>query len=187
MNGSPILTINQPARRSRLSTLFRLLLVIPHVVVLSLWAIAALLASIPAWFAILFSGRYPEGLWKFNAGFVRYAARVYAYEFLVADRFPPFSSEGEYEVQLTIPRLERYNRLKTGLRIFYIIPAYIVTAVLGYLVYLIGLIDWLVIVLSGRQPDGLQSTMAFIIGWNVRLAGLLTLVTETYALQTQTG
>lgn len=188
MVGALTLTINQGPRRSRLSTFFRLILLIPHGIVVFLWGIVALLASIVAWFAIVFTGRYPAGLWDFVAGYVRYSARVTLYGYLAVDAFPPFSGgPDDYTVQLEITRLERYNRLKTGLRIFYSLPAYLLAAILGYVYYLLGFIDWLVIVITGRQPDGLQSAMVWMAGWSIRVAGLITLVTESYGLEVRTG
>ncbi len=68
------------------------LLAIPHYIVLALLAIGALFAVIIAWFAILFTGRYPRGLFDFVVGVGRWALRVQAYAFLlVTDRYPPFS------------------------------------------------------------------------------------------------
>ena len=66
-------------------------LAIPHYVVLAFLSIAALVAVIIAWFAILFTGRYPRGLFAFVEGVFRWAVRVEAYAFLlVTDRYPPF-------------------------------------------------------------------------------------------------
>jgi len=71
--------------------LIKWLLVIPHYIVLLLLAIAALAAVIIAWFAILFTGRYPKALFDFVEGLFRWALRVVAYAFLLAtDRYPPF-------------------------------------------------------------------------------------------------
>jgi hypothetical protein len=68
------------------------LLAIPHYVVLLVLAIAAILAIVAAWFAILFTGRYPRGLFDFVVGVGRWGLRVQAYAFLlVTDRYPPFT------------------------------------------------------------------------------------------------
>ena len=67
-------------------------LAIPHYVVLALLAIAAVVAVVIAWFAILFTGRYPRGLFDFVVGVGRWALRVQAYALLlVSDRYPPFT------------------------------------------------------------------------------------------------
>ena len=66
-------------------------LAIPHYIVLIFLGLAAIVCVIIAWFTILFTGRYPRGLFDFVVGFMRWANRVTAYAFvLVTDQYPPF-------------------------------------------------------------------------------------------------
>ncbi len=72
--------------------LVKWLLAIPHYFVLALLGIIAFFAIVIAWFAILFTGRYPRGLFDYVVGVGRWGLRVHAYAFLlVTDRYPPFS------------------------------------------------------------------------------------------------
>jgi hypothetical protein len=72
--------------------LVKWLLAIPHYVVLLFLGIAAFVVVIVAWFAILFTGRYPRGIFDFVEGVIRWHNRVIAYSLvLVTDRYPPFS------------------------------------------------------------------------------------------------
>ena len=72
--------------------LVKWLLAVPHYIVLFFLGIGAFFAVVVAWFAILFTGRYPQGLFDFVVGVGRWALRVQAYAFLlVTDRYPPFS------------------------------------------------------------------------------------------------
>lgn len=71
--------------------LVKWLLAIPHYIVLAFLSIAAFVAVIIAWFAILFTGNYPRGLFDFVAGVFRWSNRVTGYAFtLVTDQYPPF-------------------------------------------------------------------------------------------------
>jgi F0F1-type ATP synthase membrane subunit a len=68
------------------------LLVIPHFIVLAFLWIAVVVVVFIAWLAILFTGRYPRGLFNFVEGVVRWGQRVVGYAFVLAtDRYPPFS------------------------------------------------------------------------------------------------
>lgn len=72
--------------------LVKWLLALPHYIVLAVLAIGAILAIIIAWFAILFTGRYPRPLFDYLVGVGRWSLRVQAYAFLlITDRYPPFS------------------------------------------------------------------------------------------------
>ena len=72
--------------------LVKWILVIPHFIVLLFLWIAVVVMTIIAWLAILFTGRYPKGMFDFVEGVIRWGARVVAYAFaLVTDRYPPFA------------------------------------------------------------------------------------------------
>lgn len=77
--------------RSRLSVFFRWLLLIPQAVCLFFVGIAAAVAHLIAFFAVLITGRWPEGLRRFVVGFMRWSLRVSAYGLLLTDEYPPFS------------------------------------------------------------------------------------------------
>ena len=79
--------------RDRVSVGFRLILAIPHFIVLFFVMIAWCITTIVAWFAILFTGAYPAGLYDFGVGSLRWLIRVQAYLLLLIDDYPPFALE----------------------------------------------------------------------------------------------
>jgi hypothetical protein len=81
-----------PRDLNRWLPLVKWLLAIPHYIVLFFLWIAAIVVVIIAWFAILFTGRFPRGMFDFVEGVIRWGVRVIAYAFLlVTDRYPPFA------------------------------------------------------------------------------------------------
>jgi hypothetical protein len=77
--------------RNRLSVGLRILFAIPHLLVLFFVLIAWAVTTIVAWFAILFTGGYPQSLYEFGVGVLRWRLRVEAYVLLMVDEYPPFS------------------------------------------------------------------------------------------------
>ena len=80
-----------PEKLSRLSTFFRFFLLIPQMIVLWLVGILAGIFMFFAWWAILFTGKYPKGLFDFVSGYLRWSTRVSGYSSLLTDKYPPFS------------------------------------------------------------------------------------------------
>jgi hypothetical protein len=80
-----------PETRNRWSVGLRIFYVIPHLIVLIFVGIAWAVTAIIAWFAILFTGAYPEGLYRFAIGYLRWSLRVETYFLLMHDVYPPFS------------------------------------------------------------------------------------------------
>lgn len=172
-------------QRSRLTTFFRLLLAIPHFLILAFWGLAVLCAVVVEWFVLLFTGRWQLGLYMFTANYMKYYARVSGYTWLLCDPYPPFPSgvadDPDYPVRLNVAApLEEYSRLKVLLRIFYVIPAAIIIYVLNLVLELISFVAWLVIVVTGKQPKGLQDVIKLCVSYHMRANGLFLLVTETY-------
>jgi hypothetical protein len=170
-------------RRSRLTTFFRWILAIPHLVFAFVYGIVFEILLIISWFALLFTARWPETLYEFACGFLRYITRLTAYLFLGVDQYPPFSgaAHDEYPVRVPIaPPLERYSRLKVGFRFIYAILAYVIRYALGIVASFVAFLSWFAIVITGRQPESLQAALDFCVAYTTRADALLFLITETY-------
>jgi len=85
--------VDPPEPRNRLTVAFRLFLAIPHFIVLFFILLAWTLTSIVAWFAILITGSYPQALYPFGVGALRWRLRLESYLLLMVDEYPPFSLE----------------------------------------------------------------------------------------------
>jgi hypothetical protein len=170
-------------RHSRLTTFFRYLLAIPHFIWVSIYGFVAYLAGIVAWFAIVATGRYPEGLYRFVAGFLVYQSRVNAYIFLLSDVYPPFSGGGDttYPVELLLgPPKASYSRLSALIRILPLIVVWVIVYALSIVVSLFAFFGWVVIVVVGRLPKGLHDVIAFCTSYNARAFAYAFLVTESF-------
>jgi hypothetical protein len=169
--------------RSRVTTFFRYLLAIPHFVFAIFYMIAAYVVLIIAWFALLITARWPDSLYEFMSGFLRYLTRLSAYLYLGVDRYPPFSGaeDDSYPVRVHIaPPLDRYSRLKVFFRGIYVILAIVIRYALGIVIEFVAFLSWFVVVISGRQPESLQNALSFALSYTTRADALLFLITETY-------
>ena len=171
----------EPAEQNRLTVLVRIILAIPHLVVLYILSIASEVVALICWFAALFTGRLPAGLADFQVGYLRWLTRFSAYVFLLTDAYPPFEfAEAQYPVRL---RAEpgQLNRLAVLFRIILVIPAAIVSAVLTYgLSFLVMFVTWLIVLIAGRMPRPLHEALAAAVRYHVRVTGYFLMLTARY-------
>ncbi|MGD9933586.1 MAG: DUF4389 domain-containing protein [Dehalococcoidia bacterium] len=177
------LDIAPPAPQSRLTVLFRILMVIPHQIVLYFLQIAAQVITLIAWFAILFTGKYPAGMYGFVVGYLRWSSRVGAYTALLTGTYPPFALDDSmaYPVRLSVqPQLEGRNRLTVFFRIFMIIPHVIVLYLVAIVAILALVAAWFVALFTGSVPEGIHNFLAGVSRWSTRVNGYALLLTDEY-------
>jgi hypothetical protein len=171
------------AEQNRATTFFRIILAIPWIIVAYVYEIAALFTVFIAWVAIVITGRYPEGLYKLNAGFVRYYVRTFSWMYLQTDEWPPFgiADDPAYPIRVNIgAREERQNRLTVFFRIILALPLLILTYAVSYVHLFLAVIAWLTIVFRGYLPEGVNSAMTYCNSFYARLYGYLALLTDVY-------
>jgi hypothetical protein len=170
-------------RRSRATAFFRILLAIPVILWLYVYALVAGVAVVFAWVSIVLTARYPAGLYRFVAGFVRFLGRTIAYTTLLTDAYPPFGGgeDNAYPVRVHFAGpLARYSRGKTFFRGLLAIPVMMLRYVMQLLLQLGALFAWFVIIITGRLPQGLFDLMVLAHSYTVRSDAYLYLLTESY-------
>ena len=125
------LVVRDDLHRSRLTVLFRLLLAIPLFIWVALRGIAAFVAAVVNWLAVLIQGEVPRSLHDFVASYVRYATQVSAYVFLAANPYPWFRCQDGYPVDLEIDPPTRQGRWGGFFRLIVALPALLLAATLG--------------------------------------------------------
>ncbi len=176
------LEIAYPDRLSRLLIFVKWLLAIPHYVALFFLGIGAYVVLIISFFAVLITGRYPEGMFSFMVGVLRWGHRVGAYLAFMTDAYPPFSLEDErsYPVRVQVdypPQIARWRPLVHWLLV---IPAAFAAAVIGLAAYVCVFIAWFAILITGRYPESLFNVVTVAFRWSVRIAVYNYWMTEPY-------
>lgn len=169
---------------NRWTTFFRLILAIPWFIVAIFWGILFTFTHLIAWVAIIILGRYPQWLYEFNSGIVRFSIRVSAWIYLQTDEWPPFgiSEDSNYPIRVNIaPAAERQSRLKALFRWILILPVALVLSYgTSYIQLLAGLVAWLTIVFRGYLPAGVNDMMTFVNSFHARVLGYLAFLTDDY-------
>jgi hypothetical protein len=185
----PIRFTFEPAERiARWRPLVAWLLVIPHVIVLWAIAIAAWLCVVVGWFAILFTGKLPEGLAGIPELMLRYQLRVMTYANFMQEEYPPFTypmeaaDPGDYprmavDVQ---PSLAGRNRLTVFFRYFLVIPHIVVLYFVGIAAGVVIMIAWFVVLFTAKWPDGMRDFVIGYLRWTTRVTGYAFLLTDEY-------
>ncbi|KKK49130.1 hypothetical protein LCGC14_3138190 [marine sediment metagenome] len=173
--------VEYPEELSRWLIFVKWLLVIPHVVILYALSIAAGVIGFIAFFAILFTKRYPRGLFDFVVNVNRWNANVMAYEMLFRDEYPPFSWEpGEYAVTYEVDYPEELNRWLPLIKWLLAIPHIIVLLFLFIAVYFVFIIAFFAILFTKRFPRGLFDFTVGVHRWNYRVSVYTNLQRDEY-------
>ena len=169
------------APQSRLTVAFRIFMAIPQLIVLWLLGIAAMVITIIGWFGALFTGRLPVFAADFLTGYLRWLSRVYAYNYLLTDVYPPFTlDDADYPVRLTVMP-GQLNRLAVLFRFFLLIPCWIVQSVVTYGALTIFLfVTWLIVLVEGQMPDAIYQALAAVLRYQVRTLGFAMMLTSAY-------
>ena len=202
----PVAVEGEPPRElSRWLWLVKWLLALPHYVVLAFLWVAFVLLTIAAFFAILFTGRYPRGIFEFNVGVMRWTWRVayYSYGALATDHYPPFTlADADYPARLEVAYPARLSRGLVLVKWWLLaIPHYLIVGLFtsglvwwttdvgnadgvlevgGGLIGILTLIVGFALLFTGRYPGGLFDLLMGMNRWAWRVAAYAGLMTDEY-------
>jgi hypothetical protein len=171
--------VEYPEKLSRWLIFIKWLLVFPHLLILGVFGYLVELTTFISWFAIMFTKRYPRGLWDMAMMYMRWRANVVSYAALLRDEYPPFG-EGSYPVTFEAEYPEQSDRWKVGLRLILVIP-HIVVLIFVLLAWLAtAIIAWFAILFSGRYPRGLFQFGVGAMRWSLRVTAYMFLMRDEY-------
>jgi hypothetical protein len=201
--------VERPQEYNRLTVAFRLILAIPHLFLVGglgffgsggssayrddsglqvglsiintgvLSIVAGILVFI-AWFAIMFTGRFPLTFRDFVAMVFRWTMNVHAYVALQTDPYPPFSGNAPYPLRVQVTPAERHNRLTVFFRIFLVIPHVIVLFFLQIAQVVVSVIAWFAILFTGQYPEGMYGFSVGVSRWFARVTAYMYLLVDEY-------
>jgi hypothetical protein len=192
------------AELSRWQWLVKWLLAIPHFIVLFFLWIGFVLSTVVAGFAILFTRRYPRGIFDFNVGVLRWSWRVgfYSYSALGTDRYPPFAlaDDPDYPARLEVDYPEQLSRGLVLVKWWLLaIPHYLIVAIFtggawsawgegdgflyavsGGLIGLLVLVAAIALLFTGRYPRSIYDLVVGLNRWVYRVIAYAALMTDKY-------
>jgi hypothetical protein len=194
--------------RDRLTVAFRPILAIPHLILVGapgfalglnsemistdgsaghsgslgsngLLGVVAFAGAVISWFAIVFTGRHPRGLWELARFYMRWRANAVAYVALLRDDYPPFGT-GPYPVTYDVQYPEQRDRLTVGVRLLLVIPHVILLLILDVAWLLTAIAAWVAILLTGEYPESLYRFGVGMMRWTLRVETYVLLMRDEY-------
>jgi len=155
---------------SRFMPLIKWFILIPHYIALLFLGIGAMVVALIAFFATLFTGTYPRGMWDYMVGVHRWALRVLSYHQLINDSYPPFTLQEQPEdtVRLRAEYPENVARWRPLVAWLLILPY----AIVSYLITIVGnicsFLAFFTIIFTKKVPEGLFDVIRIAFNWQTR-------------------
>jgi len=176
-----VFDVEYPQKLSRLSTLARLILAIPQLLIIYALGTVVGIVTLIAFFAILFTRRYPKGLFELVVSFNRWIANVYAYVTLLRDEYPPFSTDpGRYPVSYEVDYAEKLSRWLIFVKWFLVLLHQFFLYFLGLFAFLAAVIAWFAILITGRFPRSLFNYIVGVMRWYLRVGVYSSLLRDEF-------
>ena len=179
--------VQTPPKIANWRAIGQIFMAIPHLIIQYVLNAVAEVCALISWFAILFTGKMPEGLSNMICMSMRYQARAFAYAGFLHDTYPPFeftstpADPGNTPVKVNLqPTLEGRNRLTCALRILWMIPAAIFTILIAIVGCVCQFIGFFAVLFTGKWPEGLRNWVLKSLNASVRLNAYTFLLTDVY-------
>jgi len=186
MTAGPVpvqMAVAPAAEQRRVTVFFRVIMLVPHDVVLYFLGLVAGIIAFIGWWGALFTGRLPEFAQTYLAGYIQWSTRVQAYLLLLTDVYPPFSFDDDpgYPVRIAMPASDRLNRLAVFFRYILVFPAALLGAFASIGAFtIVVFVAWLITLFTGKLPTGLHLAYAAILRYQTRINCYFYLLTPTY-------
>jgi hypothetical protein len=180
------LELESPLAVARWRPLVHWLLAIPQLFVVYIVNSVLGLLALVAWFAILFTGNIPTGLFDFMAMALRYQWRVTSYLYFMRESYPPFEFDalnldpGTDPARVSVAYPERLSRGLIFVKWLLILPHIIALLFVGIGAVFVGIAGFFAVLFTGRWPQGMQTFLVGVVRWSTRVSAYLYLMTDAY-------
>jgi hypothetical protein len=174
---------------SRWVWLFKWLLIVPHIFVLFFLTIASVVLTVIAFFAILFTGKYPKSMFDFNVGVMRWGWRVsfYSYSALGTDKYPPFSLDPDpnYPADLEVEYPEKLKNWMVLVKWLLAIPQLIIIGIFQGvrswgLISILTIVNAIVLLFTGKMIPEVFNLVIGFNRWTYRVNAYVFLMRDEY-------
>jgi len=177
------LDLEAPLQIARWRPLVHWILAIPHLAVL--YVLSGVLGVV-AWFAILFTGTIPEGLFDFMVTVLRYQWRTYSYVGFMRESYPPFDftasnlDTGIDPARLSIAYPEQLSRGLIFVKWLLVIPHFIALCFIGIGALFVAIAGFFAVLFTGHWPEGVRKFLVGTMRWSIRVSAYFYLMTDQY-------
>lgn len=181
------LHLDSPSETQNWRPLVNWLFAIPHLVIANALGNVANLMSIVSWFAIVFTGRMPDGIARFQCMILRYEARAYSYVAFLRQPYPQFEFQmtdidpGNDPLRVDFaPQLSERNRVTVAFRLVLIIPVVVYAATIAIAAAFAVILAAFAVLFTGRWPQGLRTYVINAGRLTLRVSAYGRLLTDSY-------
>jgi hypothetical protein len=178
--------LDAPLNVARWRAIGNPIMIIPHIIFIYILSAVLGVITFIAWFAILFTGRYPPGLFDFAVGVMRYRWRVGTFCLFMREPYPTFglpggpADPGNDPAKLSFQRPEKLSRGLIFVKWLLVIPVYFVLVVLGIGASIALLIAFFAVLFTGKWPEGLRKYVIGVARLGFRMGFYICLLTDVY-------